>query len=85
MADLVVKVVDLDGLDPTTPAYVAATDGVDLFLNDGFTMLHYVNGATQETTVIIDSVGPCSQGFDHNAGGGRASIKRAYVRALSVQ
>ena len=69
MADIVVKVEDLDGLDPQTPAYVAVTDGTDLFLNDGFVFLHFVNGATQETTVIIDSVGQCSQGFDHNAGG----------------
>lgn len=69
MADLVVKVVDLDGLDPTTPAYVAVTEGGDLFANDGFTFLHFVNGVTQETTIIIDSVGQCSQGFDHNAGG----------------
>ena len=69
MADLVVKVVTLDGLDPTTPAYVTATVGGDLFPNDGFVFLHYVNGADQETTVTIDSVAKCSQGFDHNAGG----------------
>lgn len=69
MADLVVKKVILTGLDPKDPAYVAATEAGDLFPNSGFTFLHFINGATQETTVIIDSVTPCSQGFDHNVGG----------------
>lgn len=68
-ADLVVKVVDLDGLDPLTPAYVAVTEGGDLCPNDGFTFLHFKNLAVQETTIIIDSVAACDQGGDHNAGG----------------
>ncbi len=69
MADLVVKVVDLDGLDIDTPAFVAVTAGGDLFPNDGFTALLFENGATQETTITIDSTKDCDQGFDHNAGG----------------
>ena len=69
MATLLVKEVNLDGLDIDLPAFVAVTEGGDVFPNDGFTALLFENGATQETTVIIDSVGQCSQGFDHNAGG----------------
>jgi len=66
-ADLVVKTVVLTGLDPDTPAYVAATEGGDLCPNDGRTFLHFKNGATQETTVTIDSLAACDQGADHNA------------------
>ena len=67
MATLVVKKVVLTGLDPLTPAYVAATSGGDDVLNSGNVFLHFVNGATQETTVTINSIKACNQGFDHNA------------------
>lgn len=65
--DLVVKTVILTGLNPLSPAYVATDVGGDQFPNDGKTFLHFVNGATQETTVTVNSIKACSQGFDHNA------------------
>lgn len=69
MGDLVIKKVILAGLDPNDPIYEPATEAGDLFPNSGFTFLHFKNLTTQETTVIIDSVAPCSQGHDHNEGG----------------
>ena len=67
MATLVVKKVVLTGLNPLDPAYVAATAGGDDVPNSGSLFLHFVNGATQETTVTINSIKACSQGFDHDA------------------
>ena len=67
MATLLVKKVLLTGLNPLDPAYVAVTEGGDDVLNSGATFLHFVNGATQETTVTINSIKACSQGYDHNA------------------
>lgn len=67
MGTLLVKSVVLAGIDPETPAYVAADVAGDDVDNDGFTFLHFVNGATQETTVTIDSKKLCDQGTDHDA------------------
>ena len=69
MGTLLVKVVILAGLDPEAVAYVAAAGGGDEFVNDGFTMLHFINGADQEVVCTIDSTVDCNQGSDHNAGG----------------
>ena len=65
--DLVVKKIVLTGLDPTAVAYVSAAVGGDQFPNDGMTFLHFKNGADQETTITINSIKACSQGFDHDS------------------
>ena len=65
--DLVVKNIVIAGLDPTAVAYVAADVGGDQFPNDGMTFLHFKNGPDQETTITVNSVKACSQGYDHNS------------------
>ena len=67
MADLIVKKVVLTGLNPKDPAYVACTAGGDTVLNSGYTLLHVINGHTGPWVVTINSITPCSQGFDHDA------------------
>lgn len=67
MADLVVKKVVLTGLDPNTPAYVACTAGGDAVLNSGYTFLHVKNAHTSAWVVTVNSIAPCSQGFDHDS------------------
>jgi len=66
MADLVVKKVIKTGLNPNDPVYVACTEGGDAVLNGGFTFLHVVNGHSGAQEVTVNSVAPCSQGFDHD-------------------
>ena len=66
MATLVVKETDLDGLNPLDPAYVACTEGGDVCPNSGHTFLHIKNEDDQESTVLVNSITACSQGFDHN-------------------
>lgn len=66
-ADIIVYNPVLTGLDIDTPAFVAATGGGDLCLNDGTTVLHFENGADQEVVVTVNSIKPCSHGQDHNS------------------
>lgn len=66
MADLVVKKVVKTGLNPDDPAYVACTEGGDAVLNSGKTFLHVKNGHSGAWVVTVNSVQPCSQGFDHD-------------------
>lgn len=48
------------------PTYQAAAGGGDTFPNDDGTYLHVKNGDATPTTVTINSVHACDQGFDHD-------------------
>lgn len=50
------------------PSYVAITDLADgvSFVNDGRTYLEVVKGGTGAVEITVNSVEPCSQGFDHD-------------------
>jgi len=67
-ADLIVKISDLDGMNPDAIAYVNCDVGGDQFVNDGFTLIHIDNGATQETTVIFHTQHNCNHGYEHDEG-----------------
>ena len=67
MADIIADPTVLTGLDIDTPAFVAATGGGDLCLNDGDTFLLFENGADQEVVVTVNSIKACSHGQDHNS------------------
>lgn len=47
-------------------SYQTCNAGGDTVVNDGKTFLHFKNTNATPKTVTIDSVKPCSQGFDHN-------------------
>ena len=64
MATLTVQDIVLTGLNPS---YVVSAVGGDEFANDGKTFIHVKNGHTSAWVVTVDSVAPCSQGYDHNA------------------
>jgi len=66
MADLVVKKVVKTGLNPNDPIYVDCTGGGDAVYNSGRTFLHVVNGHSGAWIVTVNSITPCSQGFDHD-------------------
>lgn len=63
MADLTVQKADLDGLALN---YVAADALGDTFTNDGETVLAIKNDGAASITATIESVKPCSYGFDHD-------------------
>lgn len=63
MAQLNVQNAPLNGLVKTM---AAASAGGDTFLNDGNTLLSVKNGGGSSITVTVNSVAPCSQGFDHD-------------------
>lgn len=63
MAVLTVQQVGQSGL---APVYVAAAAGGDQFANNGKTYFHVKNASASAITVTVDSIAPCSQGFDHN-------------------
>jgi hypothetical protein len=62
MAALTVATMTKTGDDKS---YQTCNAGGDTVVNDGKTFLHFKNTGTSKT-VTIDSVVPCSQGFDHN-------------------
>jgi hypothetical protein len=63
MALLVTQTVTQAG---TVPAFVAASAGGDTMVPGPTTSLRVKNGGGAPVTVTLDSVAPCSQGFDHN-------------------
>ena len=56
-------VLESNGLEPV---YAPANADGHFFTNDGRTFLHVKNSNAQTRTITIDSVEPCSQGFDHD-------------------
>ena len=48
------------------PVFSAASAGGDSFANTGNEYVHIKNGSASSITVTIDSVAPCSYGFDHD-------------------
>ena len=64
MATLTVQDIVLTGLNPS---YDSAVAGGDEFANDGKTFIHVKNTHGSAWIVTVDSVAPCSQGYDHNA------------------
>lgn len=62
MSAYTVQAMSLSGLDVT----FAEVTSEDTFLNDGRTFLVVKNGGTGSIDVTIDSVVPCSYGFDHD-------------------
>lgn len=63
MAIITVQDINQSGLNAVL---VAANVGGDSFPNDGKTMLRVKNGSGASVTVTINSVAPCSYGFDHD-------------------
>jgi hypothetical protein len=63
MALIAVQQTTLVGLKP---AYSAAAELGDKFVNSGNCVLFVKNGAVAARTVTIDSVAACDQGHDHN-------------------
>lgn len=83
MATLTVQPLTASGLNPN---FVTAGAAGDNFTNDGNVYLHVKNGGVSSITVTIDSVAPCSYGFDHNlvitvpAGGERLTPRLSRAR-----
>ncbi|HET6528955.1 MAG TPA: hypothetical protein VFG39_09430, partial [Balneolaceae bacterium] len=63
MADVPVQKVTLSGL---SPSFQAADSAGDSFVNDGKTILHFVNDDAVEKMVTVESVSKCNFGFDHD-------------------
>jgi hypothetical protein len=63
MAELSVQQVSLTGLSAT---YTAAATAGDDFLNSGKSILHVMNADSASTTVTVNSIENCNQGYDHN-------------------
>ncbi|WP_041580834.1 hypothetical protein [Bacillus sp. 1NLA3E] len=63
MAQLNVQNLPINGLVKTMSS---ASAGGDTFTNDGNTILYVKNGGASPVTVTVNSVAPCSQGFDHD-------------------
>lgn len=63
MATLALQQVTPGGLGVT---YTAAGASGDLVPCGEHNVLHVKNGSGSAVTVTVDSVTPCSQGFDHN-------------------
>jgi hypothetical protein len=63
MALLTVQNAPINGLVKTM---ATAAAGGDTFSNDGNTLLYVKNGGASPITVTVNSVAPCSQGFDHD-------------------
>lgn len=64
MAVLTVQRVVLAGLKPT---FVEPGATGDTFVNSGRVFIFVKNGTASTIDVTIDSVAPCSQGYDHDA------------------
>lgn len=63
MGVLSVQQVSLTGLSAT---YTAAATAGDEFANSGKSVLHVMNADSASTTVTVNSVDNCNQGYDHN-------------------
>lgn len=48
------------------PTFTAAAAAGNHFLNNGRVRLEFVNAHTAAITITINSITPCSQGFDHD-------------------
>ena len=74
MAELTVRQIAKEGLNPISSAYETATVA-DTFPNDGFTFLHYRNGHAAETPIVtVNSQQLCDQGVDDNIAAGAMAV-----------